>query len=221
MIGGRLNGVYIEDFIKSFHANCLSLISEAHLYLVANKTITVDFDEERISAHIFVYIDDSPEKAGFDIHISDECRQYCEDVLSGKKKAKSAPRIDLRFSKNWMIQKETHKFWVEAKILTENDCKKNGRKTPIRADYYHRRYITTGIDKFVDGTYPQPGCVLGYVLEGCPMQIFDRINALLCADKRNAEQLSHIYSGVDNLSHYFHSSHSDNLVLGHYWLGFS
>ncbi len=215
MISGQLNSVWTGDFVKSFHANCLSLISDAHTYLVENKIVTVDFDEEQISAKIFTYIDETYSS----ISVADERRLYDSDVLNGTKKAKNVAKIDLVFSV-WNKNKK-HRFWVEAKNLIENDCKKTGRKSPLSASRLQRRYITTGIDNFVGGTYPQPGCVLGYVLEGRPMQIADKVNAILCADTRAGEQLSHSYSGINGLSHYFQSSHSGNLYLRHYWIDFT
>jgi hypothetical protein len=220
MIGNRLNIAIVGDFEKSFRINCLSLIGNAYRYLIQNKQITVDFDEEQISANIFVHIDDSSERAGFDIHISDECRQYCNEILSGKKRAKNSPRIDLKFSKNWVSQKNTVRFFVEAKNLIENNCHKAGRKTPIDANVWHKRYIKTGIDNFTNGTYPQPGCILGYVLEGCPSAIVGKINSLLCNDSRNSEQLNVIRGCNANLSHCYQSRHPNSLHLEHYWLDF-
>lgn len=217
-MGGQLRSQVVDDVVQSFHANCLLLIGDAYAYLRQNRIVNIDFDEEQISANIFVHIDNNPETAGFNIFIADECRQYCDDILNGKKTAKSASRIDLKFATNWTKQKKKFLFWVEAKNLIENDCYKGGRTSRLNADYLHRRYITTGIDNFVDGTYKQPGCLLGYVLEGQPLQIADKINALLRANGRVTEQLS---NDPNRANFYFNSSHLNDLTLGHYWLDFT
>ena len=55
-MAGLLNKDIISDFENSFRTNCLTLIGEAYKWLKDTKNITVDWDEETISANIFTHI---------------------------------------------------------------------------------------------------------------------------------------------------------------------
>lgn len=217
----QLNRDIVLAFSNSFQTKCLTLIADAYDYLTKKQAITIDFDEEQITANIFQYIDNDSKAIGWNINVSDEVRLYCSDILNGRKKAKSAQRIDLRFSTNWLEQSKRVSFFVEAKNLYENDCSKSTVKTPIKASSYQERYITTGIDNILNGNYPSPGCIVGYVLDGCSDNIAVKINNILKVASRQNEVLSSVNCEVERLKKSYNSIHPNSLSLNHIWLEFN
>ena len=161
--------------------------------LKSQKTIDADWEEENITANIFVLIHGSQKSIDYDIHPECEYPFYNQDILDNKKKAKSAPRIDLVFQYNW--QRQRFSFYVEAKNLIETDVLKTGRKRKTRASSVLNRYIDTGIDHYVKGYYPL-GCILGYVLVGSTSGIIEGINTILVKDGRS-DELLHYFSGEE------------------------
>lgn len=173
-----------------------------------------------ISANFFDYIDKSERAIGRNINISDEHRLYYQNILSGQTTAKSASRIDFRLTTNWTQAKRRCEFYIEAKNLIENNCFKKGRKTKLNARKIHERYINTGIDSFISDKYPKNGCLIGYVLQGVPNNIVDRINSRLSVSNRKSENLKQQVSQIENLSFYFVSSHREQQKLKHYLIKF-
>lgn len=220
-MGGVLQSSIIRDFEESFEYNCLVLFGEAYKYIKDNKKITVDWDEENISANIFDFIYKSGNAIAWNIDISDEQRLYYEDVLIGVKPAKTASRIDFRLTTNWTEQKKRYAFFVEAKNLIEINCKKTGVKTKIDANKLHKRYIKTGINNFVSGKYPQPGCLVGYILQGEPIKIVENINNILQTQNRTTEYLKQIISTIPFLDLDYKSTHNNGLLLKHFFLDFT
>jgi hypothetical protein len=222
-MSGVLDLSTIEDlqYYDCFVANCLSLLGEAYKYINVNSDISVDWEEENISANLFKYIDESERAIGLNINISDEHRLYYQKILSGTKAAKTASRIDFRLTTNWTEKKKRFEFFIEAKNLIENPCFKKGRKTKLNAKKLHERYIETGIDKYLSGKYPQRGCLVGYVLEGKSINIAKQINSVLLEQNRSAESLVGKTCLIDNISYHFLSSHPNSLNLEHYFIEFS
>jgi len=216
-----LNAEIISQFQVSFETNCLSLFAEAYMYINGNLSITVDWEEENISANFFDYIDKSENTIGLNINISDEHRLYYQDILSGKTTAKTASRIDFRLTTNWTKVRHRFEFFIEAKNLIENDCFKKGRKSRLSAIKNHKRYISTGIDSFISNKYRQKGCLIGYVLEGTAINIVTKINSLLYLAGRSSEKLQKEICEIAVFSNYFTSVHNNELKLKHYLIEFS
>lgn len=101
-MAGLLNKDIISDFENSFRTNCLILIGEAYKWLKDTKNITVDWDEETISANILTHIYENEKAIAWNINVSDECRLYHQAILNNKIRARSAFRIDLKLSTNWI-----------------------------------------------------------------------------------------------------------------------
>lgn len=137
-MAGFLNNDIICDFENSFRTNCLILIGEAYKWLKDTKNITVDWNEETISANILTHIDENEKAIAWNINVSDECRQYHQAILNNKKSAKSASRIDLKLSTNWIDATKRVCYFVEAKNLIENNCAKQGRKSKLSAKKYKK-----------------------------------------------------------------------------------
>ncbi|HEY5589687.1 MAG TPA: hypothetical protein VIK55_01595 [Paludibacter sp.] len=220
-MAGILEDSIKREFEDSFENNCLTLFGEAYKYIRENSDITIDWDEENISANFFNYIDKSEKAIGLNINISDECRLYYDIILKGKIPAKKAPRIDFRLTTNWLEEKKRLEYFVEAKNLIESDCYKSGRKAKISAQEKHERYINTGIDNFISGRYPQKGCIVGYVLQGEPNKIVNKINAYLQQCNRTSEYLYSMESTIQNLEFCYQSSHENEIRIKHFLLKFS
>ena len=217
---GKLKSSIIQDFENSFVQNCLILWGEAFAFIKANKTVTIDWEEENISALFFDYIDKSEHAINLHINIFSEYRLLNDSILSQEQSAKSASRIDFRFTKDWTNQLKRIEFFIEAKNLIENDCFKAGIKTKVYAHKLHERYIETGIDNFVSGKYPSKGCLVGYVLEGMPDNIILKINSNLKTRNRQQEKLYKIETNILALEYTFCSTHED-FLLNHYFLKFN
>ena len=135
---GLLNKDIISDFENSFRTNCLILIGEAYKWLKDTKNITVDWDEETISANIFTHIYENEKAIAWNINVSDECRLYHQAILNNKLRARSAFRIDLKLSTNWIKATKRVCYFVEAKNLIGNNCTKQGRKSKLSAKKYKK-----------------------------------------------------------------------------------
>jgi hypothetical protein len=195
------------------------LWGEAFAFIKVNKTVTIDWEEENISALFFDYIDKSERAINLHINIFSEYRLLNDSILSQEQSAKSASRIDFRFTKDWTNQLKRIEFFIEAKNLIENDCLKANRKTNLSASYLTKRYIETGIDNFVSGKYPPKGCLVGYVLNGMPLNIVQKINSNLECRNREEEKLYQIGTNILALEHIFCSTHG-TFQLRHHLLKF-
>jgi hypothetical protein len=217
---GILDTDIIASFQEAFEHNCLSLFGDAYLHISKTMNITIDWEEENISANFLNYIDHSERAIGLNINISDEHRLYNASILSGSIKAKSASRIDFKLTTNWTQNLKRLDYFIEAKNLIEFDCPKRGRKTKLIAKENHKRYIETGINNFITKTYPQNGCLTGYVLQGDIGRIVKKINVYLNYLKRDSEQLVNIKSNIPSLPYFYISSHASGLILKHFFLDF-
>lgn len=221
-MAGLLNKDIISDFENSFRTNCLILIGEAYKWLKdTKKNITVDWDEETISANIFTHISENEKAIAWNINVSDECRLYHQAILNNKIRARSAFRIDLKLSTNWIKATKRVCYFVEAKNLIENNCTKQGRKSKLSAKKIQERYISTGIDHFILGDYPANGCMLGYIIEGTTKRIVENINEILFQKTRSNETLKKKELDIPYLEEAYISVHLNDYVLHHYFLQFS
>lgn len=217
---GLISNDIASDFENSFRNNCLILIGEAYEWLTHKKHITIDWNEETISANIFTHIDENEKAIEWNINVSDECRLYNQAILNNKKSAKSAPRIDLKLSTNWIERTKRVCYFVEAKKIIENDCSKLGQKTKLNAKKMQKRYVSTGIDLFISGEYPSNGCMLGYILEGATTRIVEKINEILIQATRSREILKKEKLNIPYIEETYISEHLSDYVLHHYFLQF-
>lgn len=215
----KLNSTIIGAFNYEFEWRCMSLLSEAYTDAKSKYKITIDYEEENISAILFDYIDNCSQAEKWDIHISDEFRIYNDSILQGKKSAKSVPRTDLRFGMWSNGAKLT--YFVEAKNLIETNCSKKGRKSKIFAQYLHKRYIATGIDNYLSGHYPSNGCLIGYILQGETENIIGCINQHLQNCSREPEILIRQSFGLPNFDSAYLSKHKNNMTIKHLMFDFT
>ena len=201
----------------SFISKCVEMLEWACRELKANKKIDADWGEENITANIFVLIYESQKSIDYDIHPECEHPFYNQAILDNKKKAKTAPRIDLVFQHNWNGQRFC--FFVEAKNLIENDVLKTGRKIKTKSSSVLKRYIETGIGHYLAGYYPQ-GCILGYVLNGTIVGVVNMLNTKLTQDGRGTEVLGNAWGSPPWMS--FISQHTvTGIYITHYLFDFN
>ena len=169
----NFNSSILGDFQQSFENLCLRILHEGYELMLANQKYQTTWAEESLTAHYYWCLKnlDSRRKQNISIHC--EVRQYDDPYFFEGFSAKSASRIDLELSK-WYSEEEST-FQVEAKILFQNDkpLPSGGKAKAIRG---HERYIKTGIEHFLSGHYPLPGCLVSYVVEGDKQQILSSIN---------------------------------------------
>lgn len=198
--------------------NCITLIGEACADLKKDNKVSIDWEEENITANIKSHIEKNPHAIRKMIFVADEVRLYTSDILDGKKKSKKAPRMDLVLQGTWDDTKRIS-YYVEAKILIQCNCKKSDQKSLISALGKQKRYIKTGIDNFCNGKYPVNGSMLGYVLKGEFAEIVSKINMLLKKENRESELLVNKPCRITGFDACYFSKHT-NLSLDHYFVCF-
>ena len=174
-MAGNLNPSIFLSIQDIFKKRCTTLFSEAYEASLSNKSISLDFEENDITAILHNYIDENPKRKKWKIFTNREDYQFDKNAIQIKGFAAKSSRIDMRYSTFW--KSEECKYYVEAKNLKVND---SGLK---------RRYITTGIDNFLDGGkyFYCEGFLVGYILEGTINQCVEGINKLLKKDRRENE----------------------------------
>ena len=197
-MAGNLNASIFLNFQYKFKERCTTLFIDAYNKSISNNSISVDFEENDITAILHNYIDENPKRLKWKISTNRENHEFDKNATQEKGFAAKFSRIDMRFSKFWNTKE--YNYFVEAKNLKSND---SGLK---------RRYISTGIDNFLKGGkyFDCDGFLVGYILEGTVEDCKDRINKLLVKDKRQYEILStsSYFLSIDN---YF-SKHSEKTI---------
>ncbi|MCS3801166.1 hypothetical protein [Niastella sp. OAS944] len=218
-MSGFLNKNIIHSFRMQFEDNCVQLLLDSHKELLKTGKSFKESDENAITVQLIGCMKKNPISDDYKIDITREQYFDSDEVYSGLKDPDKSPRIDIRLM-NWSSAEKVEYFF-ESKNLYENNFTKVGHKSSVDAKYYQKRYINTGIQNFIKGIYPR-GCLVGYILEGNPEAVVEKINNLLKAEMRNGECLSKKF--VNEKSQYcfvsFHNGGSlDNLY--HYILGFT
>jgi hypothetical protein len=193
----------------------MSLLVDAYVFSNSQSLINIDCEEEYISAVLFDFIEKSRQAIEWNIDITPEFRLYKIEMLKKKRAPKSAPRIDLRFA-GWRSSTKLI-YFAEAKNLIEKDAVKTGRKTNISATALLKRYIKTGIDNYLSGKYPLPGCLIGYIIQGTTDNIVTCLNKHLS----ESEILIKQSFGLQNFDDCYISTHQDKFQMKHLMLNFT
>ena len=218
-MNGNLNKNIIHSFRTQFENNCIRLLLESHKDLLSKGMSLKDQDENSITVQLIGYMKINPISADYKIDVTRE--QYLDSALvySGLESPDSSPRIDIRFM-TW-TSPEKFEYFFEAKDLYENDFTKKGNKTSTSSKRYQQRYIDTGMQNFINGKYYH-GCLVGYILEGDPEKIADKINDLLRLAGRNSECLIK-KTAIGTIQYCYESTHTSKHLssLIHYLLNLS
>jgi hypothetical protein len=215
---GRASDVhaFIDD---AFENGCIYILTEAYKRLKHGGNYERNWHENTFTAHLVVYMEQVRDAIDINLQIDPECYQYFQEILKSNQNPDRAPRIDIRIKGGW-VRRDVH-YAMEAKILVEHNW------STRRASESRKRYVQTGIDNFVAGTYSPivtKGCLIGYIVEGHPIQIQTAINEWLSSKNRSNEILQNQHT-VNDCDYCFHSSHiRDNdkkpLRLYHVFLAF-
>jgi len=191
-MAGNLNPSIFLSIQDIFKKRCTTLFIEAYQTSILNKSISLDFEENDITAIIHNNIDENPKRKKWKIFTNKEDYQFDKKAIQIKGFAAKSARIDMRYSTFW--KNEECKYYAEAKNLKAND---SGLK---------RRYITTGIDNFLDGGkyFDCEGFLVGYILDGTISQCVEGINKLLRKDKRENEIIGEKHFSVHQEKEIFH-----------------
>lgn len=193
-----------EVFRRSFEGRCIRLVVAAYQQAITEKSITVDLDENDITAMLIENISDNPVRLKWSIFANRENPLTDKNQMNKKGYSAKESRIDMQFA-NITSEKE-YRFFMEAKNLKEKDSQ------------LKRRYIYSGIDSFIYGKYPN-FFLTGYLLEGDLINTVNGVNKLLKKYKREKEILKRCnYKYHD---HYYESEHPDAVVLKHLILDFT
>ena len=188
-MAGTLKTSIFLNFKNKFKKRCKTLFIEAYQTSISNNSISLNFDENDISAILFNNIDKNPNRIKWGISTNPENHLFDETVSFKKGFAAKFSRIDLRYSTFW--KGDEYKYFVEAKNLKANDSSSK------------RRYINTGINNFLTGgKYSDcDGFLVGYILDGNIEDCVIGINKLLEKDNRKTESLvSSTFLGFDLFS---------------------
>ncbi len=174
-MAGTLTNSIFQIFQNKFKERCTTLFIEAYHTSISNKSISIDFHENDITAILHNYIDENPKRLEWNISTHPESHLFNKSVDYTKGFAAKFLRIDMRFVNIW--QGVEYKYFMEAKNLKSNNPNSK------------RRYIETGIDNFLTtGSYYNcDGFLVGYILEGTVENCKDGINKLLKKDNRQKE----------------------------------
>ncbi len=189
-MAGSLNSSIFLNFQNKFKERCTTLFIEAYYTSISNNSISLDFEENDITAILHNYIDENPKRKKWQIFTNREDYQFEKKDNQSKGFAAKFSRIDMRFTKFWEC--EEYKYFIEAKNLKLSD---SGLK---------RRYINTGIDNFLKGGkyFDCDGFLVGYILEGSVENCVEGINKLLKKDKRENEKIEK-FSSFLSIDSYF------------------
>jgi hypothetical protein len=199
-----LNNNITIVFKAGFENRCILLIVAAYHSAIREKTVSLDWYENDITAQLHDYIDSDPLRIKWYISSNVEHNIPKSSIKKEKGFAAKYSRIDLRFST--INSRSEFKYFLEAKNLKE------------KGYALKRRYIKTGIDNFISKKY-QNGCLLGYLLDGDLELTVIGINSLLIRYKRSTEIMKKQICKLYNC--YYESSHSGIGNLKHYIFDFT
>jgi hypothetical protein len=195
---------HCKSFKESFHDNCIKLVVSAYQKAIIEKSVSIDWKENDITAQLHEYIDKSQFRTKKHIVTNVEHNLINIALPNEKGFADKYSRIDMRFV---VFKSNTeYQYFAEAKLLKEQ----NNR--------LERRYITTGIDNFTSGKYYN-GFLVAYIVEGILINAVEGINNLLKKDDRGAEIL--IKNICKHYDEYYTSKHDFIGVLKHFMFDFT
>lgn len=172
----NLDESIIHGFQRSQEQLCLQILYQGYLLMLAEAKYDLDWEEDTLTINYARNMRLTNEARENNVTIIDQRKIYIEEHYSGENSTRTAPIIDLQFTKWFQNDAEIH-FYAEAKNLSEQNWNKKSGKS-VNAVYYHNRYIETGIGNFLSGRYPS-GCLVGYVVEGDTQKILSSINKLI------------------------------------------
>jgi len=181
-----------------------------------------EWEEEDISAALYIEMEKLPVIKSNKISIVPEFRLYTEEIAKGINSAKKADRIDFQFTR-WKSKNKTRYFGEAKNLSSSNWSKTKGSK--VDASAYRARYIDTGIDRVVYGKYSfLTSFLIGYVVNGTATENIIKLNSLI--KKRNLPpKIGYIKNPIPICSHMecyssVNVQNNTEVVLQHIFLEF-
>lgn len=196
---------------------CCQLIIRGYQKVVKSKKIDLNWDEEDISDFLAEQIESCCREGEYPYHIDTDSRDRAESVDGINIKGKKRKRYDIKFS-YFSDPRTENAFGIEAKLLIENDTPPKTSTTLIEA------YISVkGMRKFIEGVYSKRGCMIGYIIEGSPKAIVQKINERMKADTfYNKAKILTPQKAIEMYSHHYESEHTNlSYPLKHLMLDFT
>ncbi len=165
----------------SFQRLCEILIVRAYTALITKRLYKPEWVEDTFSANFQVVIDAICIEEGIPMNIVYQEPQLTEDILSGTTSPTAAKRMDLVFSQ--FAFRERLKYGVEAKIVVSANTQSRNAKR------LSQEYVTSGMDRFINGSYEMDGCMVGYVISGNAHDTLALINSYMTGCGRETEIL--------------------------------
>ena len=176
-MAGTLNPNIRLALWTNFTGWCHQAVILGYNEIIKNPLPYKEWEEEDISAALFCALEGLSLVEEKRIVIVPEYTRYTEEIATGKRKAKTADRIDFMFS-NWSQEKQMKYFGEAKNVSLKNWTKAIG--TTVNASSYRARYIKTGIDRLVFGKYSViDGFLIGYLVNGVTKDNILAINSLI------------------------------------------
>lgn len=184
---------------QSFQSLCESLTVRAYKKLREKKVHRPDWEEDTFTWNFKDVIEKICIDEGTAIHVVFQEPQLTQAILKGDLTPKAAKRMDLVFAS--FAKPKYLKYGIEAKILTSVNI--GSRNAKRLCD----EYITSGMDRFINGAYDMAGCMVGYVVNGSTKDTLELINANLRNNSRGSEVLKEQHT-IEAYNECFRSRHT-------------
>ena len=170
----------------------LNLITEAYTDLKSAQAFSVSPDEVKISIALVTVLKNIIEKEYLPCSVIWEFYELTDEIIAGKVKHTKAKKYDFYFE-NWNVETRIG-LGIEAKLLSENNCKGKNAGTLIK------EYVSDkGMGKYINHIYKKRGFMLGYIIEGNVSAIVIKINEQIeaalnkeqCITENNDAKYSH------------------------------
>lgn len=164
-------------FKAGFIRMCIEAIRLGYDRMLVDSEYKLDWDEDTITNSLIT----SMRRTGYlrdnGIAVNLQVPIVTADIASGNVSFIAAAKVDFKLSIWPPTLDDELEYFAEAKNLSENDWTKSTGKR-VRASKYRKRYITTGIENYLTGRYPE-GCLVGYVVNGCVTSVVAGLNNLI------------------------------------------
>jgi uncharacterized membrane protein YheB (UPF0754 family) len=195
------NKKLVNSINSSFELKCLDLLTKSYVATIKENSLSKDWEEESISAHVVKHIREF--KHNFIVNY--EVPLVEKDVLNAKKRVRNSNRIDIFFQKKQWVKLEYLEYHVEAKNISLAEWNKS-KGSKVNASDQQTEYITKGIDRFLDGHFKEKkGCMLGYVVNGELDKLLLKINSKIELQKNVSEIIN--YKELINHHKIYESTH--------------
>lgn len=204
-MNGNISESIVTHFRKQFEANCINGILLGYEKMVLEKIYDVNSVEDNLTEQLAQNIRDVGYLTARNILVDTQHGLHNVRVTHGPANPANSPVIDFKFGTVWKKQNKEHRFYAEAKNLSEKNWRKTNGST-VRAHHSRSYYISDGINRYLTGYYPE-GCLIGYVVNGNVLGVVSTINQLI-AHRGSSPQIGIIERDISSKSECCYISHN-------------